>query len=103
MPAAAARTVGSKYCLRQRQRLYIAATRSSEVALTVLDLERLRAAPLCRDPFDFVVVEKFLGAAALPPVLADFPAISRHGSFPVEALTYGPAFAGLLAALTGPA
>jgi SM-20-related protein len=35
-------------------------------------------------------------------VLADFPAIAGHGSFPVDVLVYGPAFAGLLKALTGP-
>jgi hypothetical protein len=35
-------------------------------------------------------------------VLADFPAIAGHGSFPVEVLDCGPAFAEFVAALTGP-
>ena len=69
----------------------------------VLDLARLRAAPLHRDPFDFIVVDQFLRAAALPSLLADFPEIRRRGSFPVENLDYGPGFARLVAALTGPA
>jgi SM-20-related protein len=69
----------------------------------VLDLDRLRAAPLHRDPFDFIVVEQFLRAGALASLLADFPEIRRHGSFPVESLDYGPGFARLVAALTGPA
>jgi len=59
----------------------------------VLDLDRLRAAPLHRDPFDFIVVEQFLRAGALPSLLADFPDIRQHGSFPVESLDYGPGFA----------
>ena len=69
----------------------------------MLDLDRLRGAPLCRNPFDFVVVEGFVRDAALPSLVADFPEIGRHGSFPVESLEYGPAFASLVAALTGAA
>jgi SM-20-related protein len=69
----------------------------------LLDLDRLRAAPLERDPFDFVVVEGFVRGAALPAIVADFPAIRGAGSYPVESLDYGAAFADLVAALTGPA
>jgi hypothetical protein len=71
--------------------------------LCILDLVRLREAPLKRDPFDFIVVEQFLRTGNLPSLLADFPHIRRHGSFPVEGLDYGPNFAPLVAALTGPA
>ena len=71
--------------------------------LSVLDLDRLRAAPLNHDPFDFVVVEQFLCADEQPSIFADFPDIRRHGSFPVEGLDYGPSFTRLVAALTGPA
>jgi SM-20-related protein len=73
----------------------------SENNLSILDLDGLRAAPLVRDPFDFIVVEQFLRADALAPLLADFPKIRRRGSFPVESVEYGPDFAGLVAALTG--
>jgi SM-20-related protein len=69
----------------------------------MLDLELLRAAPLERHPFDFVVVPGFVRGDALPAILADFPPIRGAGSYPVESLDYGPAFAGLVAALTGPA
>jgi SM-20-related protein len=69
----------------------------------VLDLDRLRAAPLSRDPFDFIVVDEFLRADALSSVIADFPEIRRHGSFPVESLDYGSGFARLVEALTGSA
>lgn len=67
----------------------------------ILDLERLREAPLRREPFDFVLVDNFLRAERLPAVLADFPAVRRHGSFPLEGLSYGAAFADLAAELEG--
>jgi hypothetical protein len=75
---------------------------AAEKPVQVLDLDRLRAAPLEHDPFDFVVVEEFVSAAALPAILADFPAVRGAGSFPIESLRYGAAFAGLVVALKGP-
>ncbi len=69
----------------------------------MLDLELLRAATLERHPFDFIVVPGFVRGDALPAILADFPPIRGAGSYPVQSLDYGPAFAGLVAALTGPA
>ena len=71
--------------------------------MTLLDLDRLRTAPLCRDPFDFVVVENFVDRGELSPLVADFPPVPGHGSFPVESLVCGPVFSRLVAALTGPA
>jgi SM-20-related protein len=68
----------------------------------ILDLDRLRAAPLCRNPFDFVVVPEFVRRDELASVVADFPDIRGHGSYPATTLKHGPAFARLLAALTGP-
>jgi hypothetical protein len=67
--------------------------------MSVLDLDRLRAVSLCREPFDFVVVEGFLRREALPSLVADFPKIRGHGSFPLSGLDYGPTFAGLATAL----
>jgi len=72
------------------------------VSAAVLDLERLRAAPLCRDPFDFVVVENFVSRDELAPVVADFPDVGGSGSYPVDTLECGPVFSRLLSALTGP-
>ena len=69
----------------------------------ILDLERLRAAPLCREPFDFVVVEGFVRGEHLPALLADFPRVRGHGSFPLAGLSCGEAFARLAAELEGEA
>jgi hypothetical protein len=66
----------------------------------LFDLDRLRATPLCRDPFDFVVVEDFLRLDHVAGLVADFPTTSGHGSYPIEMLSPGPTFAGLAAELT---
>src|SRR5437016_4312758 len=69
MPARGfARPPVSGYCLLRH---------AVTVRAMILDLERLRAAPLQRDPFDFVVVDNFLRADDVPALIADFPAV--HG------------------------
>lgn len=72
-----------------------------EAALTLLDIERLRAAPLCRDPFDFVIVDNFVPAAHLPALIADFPLVRQHGSFPLATLSVGAVFGRFAAELEG--
>ena len=72
-----------------------------ENPLSVLDLDRLRAAPLVSDPFDFVVVEEFVRRDVLASLVADFPQICGSGSYPIECLEYGSVFACLVAGLTG--
>ena len=67
----------------------------------ILDLERLRAAPLCRDPFEFVIVDDFIRTQDLPALLDDFPNVRGHGSFPLGALTCGAAFGALAEELEG--
>jgi SM-20-related protein len=71
--------------------------------LTLLDLDRLRASPLQRDPFEFVIVEDFVQAAHLPPLIADFPRLDSHGSFPLGATRYGAPFGRLAEELEGEA
>ena len=72
-------------------------------AMALVDLARLRASPLTRDPFDFVVVEDFLDRESLPALVAAFPAVSGHGSYPLPALDCAPLFARLAAELEGDA
>jgi hypothetical protein len=67
-----------------------------------LDLEAFRAAPLVRDPFEYVVLPGFVTPEVRAAINRDFPQIDSPGSFPAEGLTYGPAFQLLLEALTGP-
>jgi SM-20-related protein len=66
---------------------------------TLFDFAAFDAAPLARDPFDYLIVPGFLQAPALRALNRDFPAIEGPSNFPPERLTYGPAFAALIAAL----
>src|SRR5262245_1089773 len=59
-------------------------------------LEAFRTTPLVREPFQHLVVPGFIGPAALAAINADYPKISSSGSFPVDQVTFGPAFQTLL-------
>jgi hypothetical protein len=76
-------------------------TIAPDTGLGLLDLERLRAAPLRHDPFDFVVVENFVRADHLAALVAEFPRLGNHGSFPLNGQPYGTAFERLAAELEG--
>ena len=69
--------------------------------MAVLDIGQLEAAPLHRDPFDFVIVENLVRPAELPALIDDFPAVRQHGSFPLEALRLGERFARFATELAG--
>jgi hypothetical protein len=58
----------------------------------MLQLDRLRAASLSRDPFDHVLVPGMVGAAELGAIVEDFPEVPGGGSFDVMTLDRGPAF-----------
>ena len=66
------------------------------------DLDRFRETPLVADPFDHLIVPNFIRPDALDAINRDFPDITRPGSFPARSLTYGAAFADLLAAVHAP-
>jgi len=69
--------------------------------VTVLDLDRLRNAPLRRDPFDFVIVEDFVPVPRHAALIADFPHLPGHGSYPLDLAACGPAFARLAGEMAG--
>lgn len=71
--------------------------------MPVIDTDAFRAAPLVEEPFRHVIVPGFVPRAAMDGILADYPKITRGGSFPLGALDYGPAFAALCDALRGEA
>ena len=74
----------------------------AEPESAMFDLEAFVATPLQTDPYDFIVVPGFLKADALKAVNRDYPQIEQAGNFPVEDLSYGPAFEAMIAQLTGP-
>jgi hypothetical protein len=66
-----------------------------------LDLAAFRATPLVREPFEYLVLPGFVTPEGCAAVNASYPEIKRPGSFPLSELTYGPAFANLVAELNG--
>jgi hypothetical protein len=66
-----------------------------------LNLPALAAAPLTQEPYPFLIMPDFLAPPDLAAVDRDFPRIDVAGLFPPQALTYGPAFAELIALLEG--
>jgi SM-20-related protein len=61
-----------------------------------LSLEAFRATPLVKEPFEHLIVSGFVGPAALAAINAAYPKISTSGSFPVDQVSFGPAFQTLL-------
>jgi SM-20-related protein len=66
-----------------------------------LKLEAFRATPLVKEPFEHLIVPGFISEAAFAEINADYPKIAARGSFPVDEVSYGPAFQTLLDALEG--
>jgi SM-20-related protein len=61
-----------------------------------LRLDAFRHTPLVREPFQHLIVSGFVGPVALKAINADYPKISTPGSFPVDQVSFGPAFQALL-------
>jgi len=66
-----------------------------------LRLDAFRATPLAIEPFPHLIVDGFIGKAALAAINADYPKLTSPGSFPVDQVTFGPAFRALLEELEG--
>lgn len=68
----------------------------------MIDLAALGRAHAAREPFPYVIVPRFVRAEALADIHKDFPSISRPGSFPLDTLRYGPAFASFMEVIQAP-
>jgi SM-20-related protein len=66
-----------------------------------LRLEAFRATPLVPEPFQHLIVPGFIAPATLAAINADYPKIPTSGSFPVDQVSFGPAFQALLDELEG--
>jgi hypothetical protein len=71
--------------------------------MSLLNLGKFQAAPLCREPFDHLVLAGFLKVDQLAKIHADYPPVDRPGSFPLSEVRYGPAFGALIEELRGDA
>ncbi|WP_439574553.1 2OG-Fe(II) oxygenase [Phreatobacter sp.] len=67
--------------------------------MSYIDIDRLRAATLQTDPYDFVVIPNFVKADRLKDILADYPDVPGPGSHPPSVLDIRGNFHGLMAEL----
>jgi SM-20-related protein len=67
-----------------------------------LHIEKLRAAKLETDPFEYIVVPAFLSAASLKQINATYPAIAKGGSYPIESLKPSMTIKEVIDELDGP-
>ena len=68
----------------------------------ILDLDRLRAQPVVRDPFPFVVASGMLKPGVIKQISRDFPPIGDGGVYPVSVLPLGPSMKKLVEEISGP-
>ena len=66
-----------------------------------LRLDAFRSTPIVKEPFEHLVVSEFVDPAGLTAINADYPKISTSGSFPVDQVSFGPAFQTLVDELEG--
>jgi len=57
-----------------------------------VNLDALRAAPLSREPFPYVIVPNFVRDEMMEKIEADYPDVKIPGSVPLPSLTYGQNF-----------
>jgi SM-20-related protein len=69
--------------------------------LSYIDLSAFEHTSLNLEPFPYVIVPGFLRPEGRAAVASDYPQIDQPGSFPLEHLSYGPAFAALVRELEG--
>lgn len=69
----------------------------------MLDLDRIAGTAVTHQPFSYFVAAPVIGAADLEAVSRDFPPLDAPGLFPLTELSYGAAFARLVADLRLPA
>ena len=70
--------------------------------MSAIDLDAFRATRLEREPYDHLVVSGFLRPDAVRAIGADYPEISKAGSYPLSELKFGPAFAALIEEMRTP-
>lgn len=68
----------------------------------MIDLEKIRSAPVASEPFTFFTSPDVLDDGALDAIRGDFPEISKPGVFPLSSLEFGTAFADLISEVRSP-
>jgi SM-20-related protein len=68
-------------------------------ASDVFDMDAFNATPLKHDPYDYLIIDKFVKPDALTRINADYPKIDDVGSLPIAGLKFGPDFQAMVDAL----
>jgi SM-20-related protein len=68
-------------------------------ASDVFDMDAFNATPLNHDPYDYLIIDKFVKPDALTRINADYPKIDDVGSLPIAGLKFGPDFQAMVDAL----
>ncbi len=68
-----------------------------------LDIDALSATPLNHDPFDYLILERFVRPQTRPAIAAAYPKIAKPGSFTLEDVEVKGALADLIENLRGEA
>ncbi len=68
----------------------------------MLNLAKLAAAEIHREPFEYLLVDDVLEDNCKRGIVEDFPQIDKKGSFPLSRLEYGSSFKQLTDELLGP-
>ncbi len=69
--------------------------------LSICDLDRLKAAPLGKEPYDHILVPGFIRKEKLADLHRDYPKVDKPGSVPVGIFPHGQTFDALLKELRG--
>jgi len=75
---------------------------AGDPAMAHLNLEKLKAAPVQHEPYDYVIVPGFIGPDTIKRVNATYPQIAKGGSFPIESLDTGMMIKEVIDELDGP-
>lgn len=67
-----------------------------------INIEALKAAPLAKEPFPYLIVPGFVRAEAMEAIEADYPKVEVPGSLPLPTLDYGPKFKQFMDDIQGP-
>ncbi len=70
--------------------------------MTRLNIDKLRAAGLQTDPFEYVIVPGFLSPDCVSEIVGTYPDIVKGGSFPPDTVTLRPPLTEVLDELDGP-
>ncbi|MDE2029406.1 MAG: 2OG-Fe(II) oxygenase [Alphaproteobacteria bacterium] len=70
--------------------------------IETIDLGALRAAPVTREPFPYLIVPNFVRPEAMEAIEADYPDVQVPGSVPLPSLSYGPRFRRFMEEIRGP-